>query len=67
MTAPDDAAGLARSELGLVVMSALRADGTIQSSIVNSGVVASPATSESSLAFVTTARSSEPTCAPGPR
>jgi hypothetical protein len=58
VTALDDAAGLARSELGLVVMSTLRADGTIQSSIVNSGVIASPATGESSLAFVPTARSS---------
>ena len=42
MTALDDAAALARSERGLVVVSTLRAAGTIQSSMVNSGVIAYP-------------------------
>ena len=53
MTTLADAADLARGERGLVVVSTLRADGTIQSSLVNAGVLTHPATSESVLGFVT--------------
>ncbi len=53
MTTLEDAAALARREGGLVVVSTLRADGTIQSSLVNAGVLAHPATSETVLGFVT--------------
>ncbi|HEY0472693.1 MAG TPA: pyridoxamine 5'-phosphate oxidase family protein, partial [Kribbella sp.] len=48
-----EAAGLARDEQGLAVVSTLRADATIQSSLVNAGVVLHPATGEHVLAFVT--------------
>jgi len=48
-----DAAALARGESGVVVVSTLRADGTIQSSVVNAGVLTHPATSETVLGFVT--------------
>jgi PPOX class probable F420-dependent enzyme len=48
-----DAAALARGESGVVVVSTLRADGTIQSSLVNAGVLTHPATSETVLGFVT--------------
>jgi PPOX class probable F420-dependent enzyme len=40
-------------EKGLVVVSTLRADHTIQSSLVNAGVMAHPGTGEPTLAFVT--------------
>jgi PPOX class probable F420-dependent enzyme len=40
-------------ERGLVVVSTLRADQTIQSSLVNAGVMAHPGTGEPTLAFVT--------------
>jgi PPOX class probable F420-dependent enzyme len=48
-----DAAALASRENGLVVVSTLRGDGTIQSSVVNAGVLPHPATGESVLGFVT--------------
>jgi PPOX class probable F420-dependent enzyme len=53
VTTLEDAAALAHGERGLVVVSTLRADGTIQSSLVNAGVLAHPATSETVLGFVT--------------
>lgn len=53
MTTLDDAAALGRAEQGLAVISTLRADSTIQGSIVNAGVLAHPATDEPVLAFVT--------------
>ncbi|HEY8826787.1 MAG TPA: TIGR03618 family F420-dependent PPOX class oxidoreductase [Jatrophihabitantaceae bacterium] len=53
MTTVQDAAALGRDEQGLAVVSTLRADGTIQSSLVNAGVIAHPLTAESVLAFVT--------------
>jgi len=56
MTTLQDAAGLAREEHGLVVVSTLRADGTIQSSLVNAGVLPHPVTGEIRLAFVTYGR-----------
>ncbi|WP_328580970.1 TIGR03618 family F420-dependent PPOX class oxidoreductase [Streptomyces sp. NBC_00370] len=53
MTTLDDAAALGRAEQGLAVISTLRADSTIQGSIVNAGVLAHPVTDEPVLAFVT--------------
>ena len=53
MTTLEDAAALARDERGLVIVATLRGDGTIQSSLVNAGIVPHPATAESTLAFVT--------------
>ena len=53
MTTLEDAAALARDERGLVIVATLRGDGTIQSSLVNAGIVPHPATGESTLAFVT--------------
>src|SRR5258705_8131134 len=53
MATLEEAAGLARDEQGLVVVSTLRADGTIQSSVVNAGVLPHPSTAEPVLAFVT--------------
>jgi PPOX class probable F420-dependent enzyme len=44
---------LAADQSGLAIVSTLRADHTIQSSLVNAGVVAHPATGEQALAFVT--------------
>jgi len=56
MTTLQEAAALAHDEHGLVVVSTLRATGTIQSSLVNAGVLAHPVTGESVLAFVTYGR-----------
>jgi PPOX class probable F420-dependent enzyme len=48
-----DAMALAGQEHGLVVVSTLRADGTMQNSVVNAGVLPHPATGRPVLAFVT--------------
>jgi PPOX class probable F420-dependent enzyme len=53
MTDVTDFAALARREHGLIVVSTLRADGTIQSSVVNAGVLGHPRTGEPVLAFTT--------------
>jgi PPOX class probable F420-dependent enzyme len=53
MTSLSDAVTLAAKESGLAVVSTLRADGTIQASLVNAGVLAHPATGDDALAFVT--------------
>jgi PPOX class probable F420-dependent enzyme len=53
MTTLDDAAVLGQDEQGLAVISTLRPDGTIQSSLVNAGVFAHPVGGAQSLAFVT--------------
>jgi PPOX class probable F420-dependent enzyme len=53
MTTLEEAAALARDERGLTIISTLRADGTIQTSLVNAGVLAHPRTGEQVLAFVT--------------
>ena len=53
MTTLDDVAALGAAEQGLVVVSTSRADGTIQSSLVNAGVTPHPSTGRPSLAFVT--------------
>lgn len=53
MTTLADAFGLAAAESGLAVVSTLRADRTIQASLVNAGVLPHPGTGESALGFVT--------------
>jgi PPOX class probable F420-dependent enzyme len=53
MTTLTEAAALAAAEHGLAVVSTLRADNTIQSSLVNAGVMPHPATGEPTLAYVT--------------
>ena len=53
MTTLDEAAALGRDEHGLAVISTLRADGTIQSSVVNAGLLKHPSTGKPVLAFVT--------------
>lgn len=53
MTTLADVAELSRKEHGLTVVSTLRADLTIQSSLVNSGVMRHPLTGRDVLAFVT--------------
>ena len=52
MATLEDFAALAAKEQGLVIVSTLRADGTIQASLVNAGVLPEPA----ALAFVTYGR-----------
>jgi PPOX class probable F420-dependent enzyme len=56
MTTLDDAARLAARERGLAVISTLRADDTIASSLVNAGVMQDPLTDQMVLAFVTYGR-----------
>ena len=53
MTTLDDAAQLGAKEQGLAVISTSRADGSIQSSLVNAGVMRHPLVEQSVLAFVT--------------
>jgi PPOX class probable F420-dependent enzyme len=53
MTTLAEAVALASEDQGLAVVSTLRADQTIQSSLVNAGVLDHPATGEPVLAFVT--------------
>jgi PPOX class probable F420-dependent enzyme len=48
----DEAWALTREDRGLTIVSTLRSDGTIQSSMVNTGVLAHPATGDRLLAFV---------------
>jgi PPOX class probable F420-dependent enzyme len=49
----DDVAGLVRQEHGLAVVATARADGTIQCSVVNAGVLPHPATGRPVVGFVT--------------
>ncbi len=56
MTTLDDAAALGRQEQGLAIVSTLRADGTIQSTLVNAGVMPHPVGGADVLAFVTYGR-----------
>jgi PPOX class probable F420-dependent enzyme len=49
----DEACALGLQEQGLAVISTLRADGTIHSSVVNAGVLPHPLTGESVVGFVT--------------
>jgi PPOX class probable F420-dependent enzyme len=53
MTTLDDAVQLGAKEQGLAVVATLRADGTIQSSVVNAGVMRHPLVDQPVLAFVT--------------
>ncbi|HEX4062280.1 MAG TPA: TIGR03618 family F420-dependent PPOX class oxidoreductase [Streptosporangiaceae bacterium] len=53
MTTLEDVATLAGPEHGLAVIATLRGNGTIQSSLVNIGILGHPVTSEPVLAFVT--------------
>nr|BFE57998.1 PPOX class F420-dependent oxidoreductase [Dactylosporangium thailandense] len=53
MTTLEEFAALAAREHGLVVVSTVRADGTVQASVVNAGAMAHPLTGTPSLAFVT--------------
>lgn len=51
-----DAMRLGRAEQGLVVVSTVRPDGSVQASLVNAGVLPHPATGAQTLAFVTYGR-----------
>jgi PPOX class probable F420-dependent enzyme len=53
VTSLADAATLGRAEQGLAVVATLRADSTIQSSLVNAGVLDHPVAGSPVLAFVT--------------
>ncbi len=53
MTGLDDVAALAAAEHGLAVVSTVRADATVQTSVVNAGVLPHPATGRPAVAFVT--------------
>jgi PPOX class probable F420-dependent enzyme len=57
MTDLADFAGLVRRDHGLSVVSTLRADGTIQSSVVNAGVLGHPVTGAPVVAFTTRSNS----------
>ena len=56
MTTLDEAVALARDDSGLTVVSTLRADNTIQASLVNAGVLPHPESGDPVLAFVTYGR-----------
>jgi PPOX class probable F420-dependent enzyme len=56
MTSLEQAWELSRDDHGLAVVSTLRADATIQSSVVNVGVLPHPVTGEQVLGFVTYGR-----------
>lgn len=56
MTALEDAFALAVNDNGLAVVSTLRADLTIQSSLINAGPLPHPATGRPALGFVTYGR-----------
>src|ERR1700739_4904054 len=53
MTTLRDAVALAAPDNGLAVVSTVRADGTVQASMVNVGVLPHPASGEPSLGFTT--------------
>ena len=53
MTTLQEAAALASQESGLCIVSTVRADGTVQASLVNAGVLEHPSTGQPTLAFVT--------------
>ena len=56
MTSLDEAWALVSQDSGLAVVATLRADSTIQSSLVNTGLITHPATGRRVLAFVTYGR-----------
>ena len=53
MTTLRDAVGLASADSGLAVVSTLRADQSIQASLINAGILAHPKTAQPVLGFVT--------------
>src|SRR5450755_1119262 len=53
MTTLNDAVALAAADNGLAVVSTVRADGTVQASLVNVGLLPHPAGGESVLGFTT--------------
>ena len=53
MTTLRDAVALAAPDHGLAVISTVRADATVQASLVNVGLLPHPATGEPALAFTT--------------
>jgi PPOX class probable F420-dependent enzyme len=53
MTTLSEAAALASGESGLAIVATLRADATIQASLINAGVLDHPSTGTPMLAFVT--------------
>jgi PPOX class probable F420-dependent enzyme len=53
MTTLDDAVSLASGESGLAVVSTVRADGTVQASLVNVGLLPHPSHGEPALGFTT--------------
>jgi hypothetical protein len=67
VTTLHQAAALSSDEQGLVVLSTLRAKGTIQSSLVNAGVLPHPATGETVLAVVAVGPVKLRTCGLDPR
>ncbi|MEH3140925.1 MAG: TIGR03618 family F420-dependent PPOX class oxidoreductase [Mycobacterium kyogaense] len=56
MTTLTDAVALARTQNGLAVVSTLRADLTIQASLINAGALSHPASGEPVLGYVTYGR-----------
>ena len=56
MTTLNDAVALAAAESGLAVVSTVRADGTVQASLVNVGLLPHPETGEPVLGFTTYGR-----------
>lgn len=56
MTTLRDAVALAAGESGLAVVSTVRADATVQASLVNVGLLAHPATGQPALGFATYGR-----------
>jgi PPOX class probable F420-dependent enzyme len=56
MTTLEDIAALGAKDMGLAVVATLRADGTIQASLVNAGVMPDPFTGDQVAAFVTYGR-----------
>ncbi len=53
MTTLDEAVALAKADSGLAVISTVRADGTVQASLVNVGLLAHPSNGEQVLGFTT--------------
>jgi PPOX class probable F420-dependent enzyme len=53
MTTLDEAVALAAAESGLAVVSTVRADGSVQASLVNVGVLPHPASGQPALGFTT--------------
>ena len=53
MTTLEDAVALATGEKGLAIVSTVRADGTVQASLVNVGLLGHPVSGQASLGFVT--------------